>query len=79
MSVFGGETVRGARVKRRRVWRWWSGGGGLRVARRAKLSADKGDHAENDSKVRPLLSPDTRREQALSIPHPDVDLKDQTV
>lgn len=55
------------------------GGGGLRVARRAKLSADKGDHAENDSKVRPLLSPDTRREQALSIPHPDVDLKDQTV
>lgn len=54
-------------------------GGGLRVARRAKLSADKGDHAENDSKVRPILSPDTRREQVLSIPHPDVDLKDQTV
>lgn len=56
------------------------GGGGraaFRIARRAELGADKGDHAENDSEVRPL-SLDSQREQALSIPHPDVDLKDQT-
>lgn len=55
--------------------RWW--GAALRIARRAELGADKGDHAENDSEVRPL-SVDSQREQALSIPHPDVDLKDQT-
>lgn len=47
----------------------------FRIARRAEPGADKGDHAENDSEVRPL-SLDSQREQALSIPHPDVDLKD---